>query len=83
MAAFPDAKVILTVRDPASWYESAYLFHFMLTPYHIDNRRYNTIYQRKKQHESLEQIFGESEPLFHDMCDIIQWEGVFKGKFLK
>jgi hypothetical protein len=26
MKAFPDAKVILAVRDPAKWYESAYHF---------------------------------------------------------
>eukprot|EP00026_Physarum_polycephalum_P021181 Phypoly_transcript_24262.p1 GENE.Phypoly_transcript_24262~~Phypoly_transcript_24262.p1 ORF type:complete len:150 (+),score=22.75 Phypoly_transcript_24262:85-534(+) len=65
MEAFPDAKVILSVRDPAKWYESAY----------------NTIYQRKKQKESLEKIFGEDEPLFHEMCDLIQWNGVFDGRF--
>jgi hypothetical protein len=72
MKQYPDAKVILTVRDPEKWYVSAY----------------NTIYQHPEGFDKLKlDIISFFVPKVRGMNAAITyakqaiWDGRFKGKF--
>lgn len=66
MAAYPDAKVLLTVRDPETWYESTY----------------NTIYRlpRTPATRVLRLVVPHIRRYFA-MNDQLIWQGTFGGKF--
>jgi len=68
MEVFPDAKVLLTVRDPEAWYESAR----------------NTIYASLIAGQKGELKEGNEEPpspeAFQMIASLI-WQGTFHGKF--
>jgi len=66
MDVFPDAKVLLSVRDPEKWYESAY----------------NTIYGglRTFPFNVIRHVFPPMRKMSR-MVDGIIWEGTFKGRF--
>ncbi len=68
MEVFPEAKVLLTVRDPESWYESAR----------------NTIYASLIAGQKGELKEGDEEPpspeAFQMIASLI-WQGTFHGKF--
>jgi hypothetical protein len=68
MEVFPDAKVLLTVRDPESWYESAR----------------NTIYASLIAGQKGELKEGDEEPPSPEafqMISALLWQGTFHGKF--
>ncbi len=68
MEVFPDAKVLLTVRDPESWYESAK----------------NSIYAALIAGQKGELKEGTEEPPSPEafqMISKLMWEGTFHGKF--
>lgn len=68
MEVFPDAKVLLTVRDPESWYESAR----------------NTIYASLVAGQKGELKEGDEEPPSPEAFQMISaliWQGTFHGKF--
>jgi hypothetical protein len=78
MKAYPDAKVLLSVRDPDSWYESAF----------------NTIYQAGRMAEERAkgaQAAGEVAVVdeqrmarmarFGSMVERTIWQGTFDGRF--
>lgn len=73
MERYPDAKVILTVRDPDRWYESAL----------------NTIYNRRRTESAspISSLMELLVPRIRHMSRAAQmitnlvWEGVFDGKF--
>lgn len=68
MEVFPDAKVLLTVRDPESWYESAR----------------NTIYASLIAGQKGELKEGDEEPPSPEAFQMISaliWQGTFHGKF--
>jgi hypothetical protein len=74
MGVFPDAKVILTVRDPNRWYESAL----------------NTIYQPSLQRRAKKATETPDEDASLEvrqrrargrMVDRVLWNGVFQGRF--
>ncbi|WAX76378.1 sulfotransferase family protein [Streptomyces sp. KMM 9044] len=63
--AFPDAKVVLTVRDADGWYESTY----------------NTLYQfvlKNKENPSEE---GSRQARVYRMTSVMTWDGLFDGRF--
>jgi hypothetical protein len=66
LAAYPDAKVILTVREPERWYQSmydtAYTMMELNTPAWF--KKYVPQYKR-----------------FADLIDLLIWNGLFSGKF--
>lgn len=66
MEAFPDAKVLLSVRDPEKWYESTY----------------NTIYSgpRRFPISVLKKVIPPVRKMSR-MADGIVWERTFKGRF--
>ncbi|MCY1079359.1 sulfotransferase family protein [Archangium lansingense] len=66
MVAFPDAKVLLSVRDPEKWYESAY----------------NTIYSglRAFPFNVIRYAVPHLRRMARTVDDII-WDGTFKGRF--
>jgi sulfotransferase family protein len=69
---FPNAKVILTVRDPGDWYDSARntLFKFPL-------RRHNLV------HRAVYALFTRINPAAMDvpvMLDTVLWERVFDNR---
>jgi Sulfotransferase domain len=68
MEVFPEAKVLLTVRDPDAWYESAK----------------NTIYASLIAGQKGELKEGNEEPpspeAFQMIASLI-WQGTFNGKF--
>ena len=66
MQAFPDAKVLLSVRDPEKWYESAY----------------NTIYGslRAFPFNVIRHVVPPARRMSR-MVDGIIWNGTFKGRF--
>jgi hypothetical protein len=74
MDVFPNAKVILTVRDPNRWYESA-----LNTIYQPSvKRRANKAIETPDEHVSPE----ERQRRAHgQMVDRLLWEGVFHGRF--
>jgi hypothetical protein len=68
MEVFPDAKVLLTVRDSKSWYESAR----------------NTIYASLIAGQKGELKEGDEEPPSPEAFQMISaliWQGTFHGKF--
>jgi len=68
MEVFPEAKVLLTVRDPEAWYESAR----------------NTIYASLIAGQKGELKEGNEEPPSPEafgMISTLIWQGTFHGKF--
>ncbi len=65
MAAYPEAKVILTVRDPERWYESTF----------------ETIYYSADVTQGWRRYVLPPLTQFTDMVDAIIWTGIFGGKF--
>ncbi len=68
MEVFPDAKVLLTVRDPEAWYESAR----------------NSIYAALIAGRKGELAEGTEEPPSPEAFQMIStliWEGTFHGRF--
>jgi hypothetical protein len=68
MAAFPDAKVVLTVRDPDAWYESVL----------------RTIYVAQAAARSGELSGGTQAPPSSAVMEMIAsliWDGTFAGRF--
>ncbi len=66
MAAYPDAKVLLTVRDPEKWYESTD----------------NTIYRLPRTPAARVLRFLVPHPRrFFAMNDRLIWQGTFGGQF--
>lgn len=69
VATWPDAKVILTVRDPEAWYASCV----------------NSIYDayltaRRGELSPPEERVNPTPPVFEVIDDVI-WEGSFEGRF--
>lgn len=62
---YPDAKVVLTVRDPEGWYASARA----------------TIYGLRHAFPTWALAFIPWLRRFHRMTDRVIWEGVFQGRF--
>jgi hypothetical protein len=62
---YPDAKVILTVRDPERWYESAR----------------QTIYYIRHAFPSWLRLVVPRMRTFNRMLDRLIWDGTFHGKF--
>ncbi|HEX9923908.1 MAG TPA: sulfotransferase [Anaerolineae bacterium] len=65
MAAFPEAKVIHTIRDPERWYDSTY----------------ETIYQAERVFPRWLQIVVKSIGRFVDMQERLIWQHLFEGSF--
>jgi hypothetical protein len=68
MEVFPEAKVLLTVRDPDAWYESAR----------------NTIYASLLAGQKGELREGNEEPPSPEAFQMIAkliWQGTFHGRF--
>ena len=65
MRSYPDAKVILTVRDPERWYESAR----------------QTIYYVRHAFPSWVPLLSRRMRDFQRMLDRLIWDGTFHGRF--
>ncbi len=65
MAAYPQAKVILTVRDPDKWYQSAR----------------ETIYPFFKQSPNWFGWFAPNYRAMKKMVSAVVWDGTFQGRF--
>ena len=67
MARYPEARVVLSVRDPERWYGSAL----------------NTIYTVNKQRPPASWLFAAIPKVrrFVRMNDAVIWQGTFGGKF--
>ncbi|QBD83611.1 sulfotransferase family protein [Ktedonosporobacter rubrisoli] len=68
MEVYPEAKVLLTVRDPEKWYESAM----------------STIYQSAERRGLVQNIMGLMMPnmrRFVRMIKAVIWNGTFGGEF--
>jgi hypothetical protein len=65
MRRYPDAKVILTVRDPDRWYESAR----------------QTIYYIRYAFPSWIEVLVPRVRAFSRMLDRVIWDGTFHGRF--
>jgi hypothetical protein len=65
MRRYPEAKVILTVRDPERWYESAR----------------QTIYYVRDAFPSWVRLFVPRMRHFTRMLDRLIWDGMFHGRF--
>jgi hypothetical protein len=67
MRAYPDAKVLLSVRDPDRWYESAY----------------NTIYRMSRTSHLfyLIRLFSPRVGRAYPVINRLIWEGTFDGRF--
>jgi len=65
MEAFPDAKVVHTVRDPDRWYESTF----------------ETIYQARTLVPRWLKRLVPFTGRFTEMVDALVWDGVFDGRF--
>jgi hypothetical protein len=65
MRRYPDAKVVLTVRDPERWYESAY----------------HTIYYVQQAFPRWITPFFPRMRDFRRMVDRLIWDGTFQGRF--
>lgn len=70
MEVYPEAKVILTVRDPESWYESARRNNYEL---------YNTA--ARSMVVNLSRPFAPIVGQSFRMIDNLVWKGAFGGKF--
>lgn len=62
---YPEARVILSVRDPESWYDSAY----------------ETIYHVRKAMPAGIPTPSSPMHAFREMTDRIIWDGMFQGRF--
>jgi Sulfotransferase domain len=62
---YPEAKVILTVRDPARWYDSAR----------------QTIYFVRQAFPGWTSVVFPRMRVFRQMLDRIIWDGTFEGRF--
>jgi hypothetical protein len=65
MAAFPGAKVILTVRDAERWYQSTY----------------DTLYQFALRNRDNPAAAGSSQARLYRMTNTMTWDGLFGGRF--
>ncbi len=67
MQSYPEAKVVLSVRDPERWYESAL----------------NTVYTMKRQRPPASWLFAAIPQVrrFVRMVDTVVWRGTFGGRF--
>jgi hypothetical protein len=65
MTAFPDAKVVHTVRDADRWYESTL----------------ETIHRGRTMAPALVQRLVPVIAKWVDMVDLLVWEGIFDGRF--
>jgi hypothetical protein len=65
MRRYPEAKVILTVRDPGRWYDSAL----------------QTIYFVRHAFPEWIARIDSRRRVFRDMLDRIVWDGTFQGRF--
>ncbi len=66
MAQYPDAKLILTVRDPERWYQSAF----------------ETIYSEGRSLHRLERaLLPKRVRDVFAMIDAVIWQGTFAGRF--
>jgi hypothetical protein len=65
MKRYPDAKVILSIRDPESWYESAR----------------KTIYYARQAFPSWVRMLSTRMRRFRAMLDHLIWDGTFEGRF--
>ncbi len=65
MRRYPEAKVILTVRDPERWYESAK----------------QTVYYARHAFPRWAVVFAPRMRHFHGMLDRLIWKGMFQGRF--
>ena len=65
MRHYPDAKVVLTVRDPERWYESAC----------------HTIYVVRQAFPGWIMAFFPRMRIFRRMLDRLIWDGTFHGRF--
>lgn len=65
MEAFPDAKVIHTVRDPDRWYESTR----------------DTIHRARELLPAWFRRLVPVAGRFTEMVDLLVWDGVFEGRF--
>lgn len=63
MAHYPEAKVLLSVRDPERWYESAY----------------ETIYQMTKVIPVWLRLLVRPLGKIYEMTDSVIWQGTFEG----
>lgn len=70
MEIYPDAKVLLTVRDPEKWYESAYNTIFPL----LYRKRFSCL-------NLLFKLFVQKVPLLLQMLNTLIWDGTFHGRF--
>ena len=70
MEAYPEAKVVLTVRDPESWYEST-----MNTIYGVPR----TVYASPVL--SLMRLFATRTSRATQMTEGVIWQGTFSGRF--
>jgi sulfotransferase family protein len=70
MEVYPDAKVLLTVRDPEKWYESA------------QSTIYQTVSWRRSPSSSLIlRLFGSHILQTAGMINTLIWERTFRGNF--
>ena len=65
MQKYPDAKVILTLREPERWYESAR----------------QTIYQARTTFPRWLLLLNPRTKVFTKMLDRVVWQGTFQGRF--
>ena len=63
--AFPEAKIILTVRDAESWYQSTY----------------DTLYQLVLMSEKNPPIADSLQARIYRITSTMVWDGVFHGRF--
>ncbi len=65
MRYYPDAKIVLTVREPERWYDSAY----------------HTIYYVRQTFPSWIMPLYPRMRIFRRILDRFIWEGTFRGRF--
>ena len=74
LAAFPEAKVLLTVRDPNAWYESV-----LTTLYHV--RASNPVFDDLSKLPPEKAAFLTQFRPTVEMADAVVWQGTFGGRF--
>ena len=74
MEVYPDAKVILTIRDLEKWYDSAYKTIYKGKPKNLQD------ILRTIKNMMLHSDFRKVAPIFQHVDKII-WNGQFNGKF--
>ena len=65
MEAFPEAKVVLTVRDAERWYHSTY----------------DTLYQFALRNRQDPPAAGSTQARLYRMTNTMTWQGLFGGRF--